>query len=132
MYYRPPGSSSDGLNLLNNSLLSNPESSSIVLVGDFNIPSISWSDNDSTYNNSGGCAYGEVLCELIGDNFLQQFIEGPTPTLDLLFCNPAETISDVLTSPSDEHDFPTDHYKNIQTDGSSKLGTSRIEIDYGL
>ena len=114
VYYRPPGSSSDGLNLLNNSLLSNPESSCIVLVGDFNIPSISWSDNDSTYINSGGCAYGEVLCELIGDNFLQQFIEGPTHRagnkLDLLFCNRAETISDVLTSPSDDHDFPTDHY----------------------
>ncbi len=114
VYYHPPGSSSDGLNLLNNSLLSNPESSCIVLVGDFNIPSISWSDNDSTYINSSGCAYGEVICELIGDNFLQQFIEGPTHRagnkLDLLFCNRAGTISDVLTSPSDDHDFSTDHY----------------------
>jgi hypothetical protein len=53
-----------------NSLLSNPESSCIVLVGDFNIPSISWSDNDSTPISSGGCANSEVLCELIGDNFL--------------------------------------------------------------
>ena len=40
VYYRPPRSSSDGLNLLNNSLLSNPESSCIVLVGDFNITMI--------------------------------------------------------------------------------------------
>ena len=71
VYYRPPSSSSDGLSLLNNSLLSNPESSYIVLVGDFNIPSISWSDNDSTPISSGGCANSEVLCELIGDNFLQ-------------------------------------------------------------
>ena len=85
VYYRPPGSSSDGLNLLNNSLLSNPESSCIVLVGDFNIPSISWSDNHSTYFNSGGYAYGEVLCELIGDNFLHQFIEGPT-LISLICC----------------------------------------------
>ena len=69
VYYRPPSSSSDGLSLLNNSLLSNPQSSCIVLVGDFNIPSISWWDNDSTPISSGGCANSEVLCELIGDTF---------------------------------------------------------------
>jgi hypothetical protein len=45
VYYRAPSSSSDGLSLLNNSLLSNPESSCIVLVCDFNIASISWWDN---------------------------------------------------------------------------------------
>ena len=78
VYYHPPGTCSDSLNLLNNSLLSNPESSCIVLGGDFNIPSISWSHNSSTPNNSSGCANGDVLCELIGNNFLQQFIEGPT------------------------------------------------------
>ena len=85
-----------------------------MLVGDFNIPSISWSDNSSTPNNSGGCANGDVLCELIRDNFLHQFIEIPTHRagnkLGLLFCNRAETISDVLTSPSKEHIFPTDHH----------------------
>ena len=137
VYYRPPGSSSDGLNLLSNSLLSNPESSCIVLVGDFNIPSISWSDNNSTYINSGGCAYGEVLCDLIGDNFLQQFIEGPTHRagnkLDLLFCNRAETISDVLTSPSDDHDFPTDHYIiefSICTKFTRAKPVQRVIYDY--
>ena len=100
--------------VLNNSLLSNPESSCIVLVGDFNIPSISWSDNDSTPITSGGCPNGEILCELIRDNFLQQFVISPTHSagnkLDLLFCNCAESISNVLTSPADEHNFPTDHY----------------------
>ena len=48
VYYRPPCSSSVDLTLLNNSLLSNPESNCIVLFGDFNIPSISWSNNDLT------------------------------------------------------------------------------------
>ena len=37
-YYRPPGIGSYGLQLLNDSLLSNPESSCIVVVGDFNVP----------------------------------------------------------------------------------------------
>ncbi len=47
-YYRPPQTYSDSLKLLNNSLLSNPESSCIVLIGDFNLPYISWPDNQST------------------------------------------------------------------------------------
>jgi hypothetical protein len=45
----------------------------------------------------------------IGDHFLQQFIEGPTHH-HLFFCNHAETISDVLTSSSNEHNVPTDHH----------------------
>ena len=108
-----------------------------MLVGDFNIPSISWSDNDLTYINSGGCTYGEVLCELIDDNFLQKFIEGPTHRagnkLDLLFCNHAETISDVLTSPSEEHDFPTDHYIiefSIRTKFTRAKPVQRVIYDY--
>ena len=137
VYYRPPGSSSDCLNLLNNSLLSNPESSCIVLVGDFNILSISWSDNDSTPITSGGCPNGEILCELIGDNFFQQFVIGPTHSagnkLDLLFCNRAESISNVLTSPADEHNFPTDHYViefSICTKFSRAKPVRRIIYDY--
>ena len=137
VYYRPPSSSSDGLSLLNNSLLSNPESSCIVLVGDFNIPSISWSDNDSTPISSGGCANSEVLCDLIGDNFPQQFVEGPTHAagnkLDLLFRNRAEVISNVLTSPSDEHNFPTDHYIiefNTSTKFTRAKPVRRVIYDY--
>jgi hypothetical protein len=137
VYYRPPSSSSDGLSLLNNSLPSNPESSCIVLVGDFNIPSISWSDNDSTPISSGGCAISEVLCELIGDNFLQQFVEGPPHAagnkLDLLFCNRAEVLSNVLTSPSDEHNFPTDHHIiefNIRTKFTRAKPVRCVIYDY--
>ena len=37
-YYLPPGIGFYGLQLLNDSLLSNPESSCIVVVGDFNVP----------------------------------------------------------------------------------------------
>ena len=68
VYYRPPNSSPDvGLSLLNNSIASNPESCCIILVGDFNIPSISWSESPSTPINTGGCSNGENFCELIGD-----------------------------------------------------------------
>ena len=125
----PPSSSSDGPSTPNNSLLSNPESSCIVLVGDPNIPPISWSDNDSTPISSGGCANSEVLCDLIGDNFLQQFAEGPTHAagnkLDLLFCNRAEVIPNVPTSPSDEHNLPTDHYI-IEPNTSTKFTRAKL------
>jgi hypothetical protein len=115
VFYRPPNSSPDtGLSLLNNSIASNPESCCLTLVGDFNIPSISWSDSPSTHISTGGCSNGENLCELIGDNFLYQFVDGPTHRagnkLDLLFCNRTETVSELLTLSCDEHNYPTDHY----------------------
>ena len=66
VFYHPLGSLSHDLELLNSPLLSNPESSCIVLVDDFNIPSIMWSDTSPSPVNSGGRANGEALCELIG------------------------------------------------------------------
>ena len=78
LFYNPPGLCSTNLKLLNDSLLSNSELTCFVLIGDFSIPSISWSDSCSNPVNSGGCANGELLCELIDDNHLTQFIEGPT------------------------------------------------------
>ena len=53
------------------------------------------------------------FCDLV-DNFLQQFITGPTHTrgntLDLLLCNSAESILDVTASHPSKSNFPTDHY----------------------
>ena len=108
-----------------------------MLVGDFNIPSISWSNNDSTSITPGGCPNDEIICELIGDNFLQQFVIGPTHSagnkLDLLFCNCAESISNLLTSPADEHNFPNDHYViefSICTKFSRAKSMRRVIYDY--
>ena len=43
----------------------------------------------------------ESFYDLVGDNFLKQFIAGPTHVtadkLDLLFCNSAEIIKNVMT-----------------------------------
>ena len=137
-YFRPPQCCLDSVKLLNNSLLSNPEYSCIVLVGDFNLPYISWPDSQSTTPvNNGGCANAEDLCELVGDNFLHQFIEGSTHRagnkLDLLFCNNAEKICDVLTFSSDEHNFPTDHHIikfSIRTKFTKAKPVRRIVFHY--
>ena len=85
-----------------------------MVVGDLNVPSVAWSDNQSTPINRDGCAIGEDLFELVGDNFMEQLIEGPANRagnkLDLLLCNCPDIISDVLLSSPDEHTFPTDHF----------------------
>ena len=54
------------------------------------------------------------FCDLFDDNFLQQFILGPTYNegnkLDLLLCNCPEIIVNVDSSTPEQSKFPTDHY----------------------
>ena len=82
------------------------------------------------------------------DDFLQQFIDNflqqqyniflftthrAGNKLDLSFCNSAEVISDVLTSPSNEHIFPTDHYIiefSIRTKFARAKPVRRVVYDY--
>ncbi|CAB4011989.1 Hypothetical predicted protein [Paramuricea clavata] len=97
---------------LNNSLQRNQESSRIVMIGDFNLPSVKWSSYENVPVNTGGSNENEAFCEMVDDNFLQQFISGPTHIagnkLDLLLCNSPEIIGDV--SAFLPECFPTDHY----------------------
>ncbi|CAB4007297.1 Hypothetical predicted protein [Paramuricea clavata] len=133
VYYHPPNSSPDaGLSLLDNSIASNPESCCIILVGDFNIPSISWSDSPSTPINTSGCSNDENLCELIGENFLYQFVDGPThragnksvrplPITDdsPLLLSPVEQLSDITVSEEEvaHHLVHLDPTKSAGPDG---------------
>lgn len=111
-FHRPPGSSPEILHDLNSSLKSNAESSRIVLVGDVNLPSIDWSTDLPVSLGTGSHAMDNIFFELVGDNFLQQFVTGPThisgSKLDLLLCNCPEIITDVLTSTPEQCGFPTD------------------------
>ncbi len=54
------------------------------------------------------------FCDLIDDNFLQQFVPGPTHNcgnkLDLLLCNCPEIITNVKTSNPNQCKFPTNHH----------------------
>ena len=65
-FYRPPNSTHNSLNELNDSLQSNVEKDYVVVVGDFNLP------------NSSTGQTGEFFRELFNDNFLQQHIVGST------------------------------------------------------
>ena len=112
-FYRPPDSVPDAVEQLNLSLQNTPESSCIILVGDFNLPAINCSLHQPTPTINGGLLE-ESLCNLVGDNFLEQFITGPTHdrgnTLNLLLCNCPEIIKNVTTLPPGQSNFPTDHY----------------------
>ena len=71
-----------------------------------------WSyDNASPINNGG--QWRHIFCDLVGDNFLYQFIDGPTHRagnkLDLVFCNYPDVINDVNLRSPEKCDFPTDH-----------------------
>ena len=110
-YHPDPGP--DDLNLLNHSLQQNSETACMV-VGDFNLPSIKWSLDESTSTSLGGTAEEEAFSDLMEDNFLRQFIEGPTHIagnkLDLLLCNFSEVIDHVSTTSPSQNEFPSDHY----------------------
>jgi hypothetical protein len=64
--------------------------------------------------NVNGSQLEETFCDLVGDNFLQQFITGPTHVrgniLNLLLCNCPEIIKNVMTWSPDQSNFPSDHY----------------------
>ena len=80
-FYRPPDSKPDVLQQLNDSIQNNPESSRIVLVGDFNLPSVKWSSDQKTPINIGGPAENEIFGDLVDDNFLLQYIDQITTSI---------------------------------------------------
>ena len=73
-FYRPPDSKPEVIHQINESIQNNPESSRIILVGDFNLPSIKWSSDQSAPVNTGGSAENEIFCDLVDDNFFEQYI----------------------------------------------------------
>lgn len=101
----------DDLTLLNRSLRQNPET---ACMGDFNLPSIKWSLDESIPTNLGGTAEEQPFSILMEDNFFRQFIKGPTHIagnkLELLLCNLSEVIRHVSTTTPSQKDFPSDHY----------------------
>ena len=113
-FYRPPVSGPEVFHHLSSSLQNTSESSCIVLAGDFNLPALDWTTFDEQIPTTAGCQPENSFCDLFDDNFLQQFILGPTHNcgnkLDLLLSNCPEIITNVETSNPEQCKFPTDHY----------------------
>jgi hypothetical protein len=107
-FYRPPNSCPDVMqHRLYVSLQSNPESSCIILLGDFNLRAI------LPTPATNGSQLEESFCDLVADSFLQQFISGSPHTdvdkLDLLLCSCPEVIKYVSSLPPEQLTFPTDY-----------------------
>ena len=73
-----PNTSPDPILKLNSSLCDNCESACIIVLGDFNLPELDWSGDQTAPMNNGSRADHNIFCDLMGENFLQQFIPGPT------------------------------------------------------
>ena len=84
------------------------------MAGDFNLPALDWTTFDEQIPTTAGGQPENSFCDLFDDNFLQQFILGPTHNcgnkLDLLLSNCPEIITNVETSTPEQCKFPTDHY----------------------
>ncbi|CAB3993507.1 Hypothetical predicted protein [Paramuricea clavata] len=135
-FYRPPSSTLDSIQQLNSSLDNIPESMSIILIGNFNLPTIDWSLDHPNPNNNGGLLENK-FCDLVGDHFLEQLISGSTHRdgnkLDLLLCNYAEIIKNVTSSTPEQFGFPTDHHIiefEIPQNFSRAKPIKRIILDY--
>ena len=109
-----PNTSPDPIFKLNSSLCDNSESACIIVLGDFNLPELHWSVDQTAPIDNGSRADHNIFCDLMGDNFLQQFIPGPTHLagnkLDLLLCNWPEVIGSVRSFHPRDGLFPSDHY----------------------
>ena len=132
-----PDIAPEPLTQLNSSLQENGESSCLILWGDFNLPELDWSEDMSAPINNGGRADHKVFCDLMGDNFLQQFISGPTHIsgnkLDLLLSNWPEVIENVSTFHPRDGRFPSDHYVitfTIKLRFKRSKGTPRQMFDF--
>ena len=136
-FYRPPDSTPEQLQHLNTALQSTSESSCCIVVGDFNLPAIDWSQDNAAPINKGGQAIGDIFCNLVGDNFLYQFVDGPTHIagnkLDLVLCNCPDVIDDINVRSSEECGFPTDHFIidfNINLDFRRTKPVKRTVYDF--
>ncbi len=84
------------------------ENSSLVVVGDFNLPDIDWPALQ------GSCPASNLFCNTVFECNLIQFIDEPTHikgnTLDLVLSNDSNLFVSVKVHPESDNPFPTDHF----------------------
>ncbi|PKU41370.1 adaptin ear-binding coat-associated protein 1 [Limosa lapponica baueri] len=90
--YRPPNQDVEVDDIFYKQLGEVSKSLALVLVGEFNLPDISWAQNTAEREQS------RRFLECVGDNFLTQLVREPTregALLDLLFINREGLVGDV-------------------------------------
>ena len=102
-YYRPPSANTEVMENLRSSLkqIQESESATLLLSGDFNLPSIDW----ETYTLKQNPAHQReslLLLETIAELGLKQFVDFPTRgnnLLDLILTNKESGVGDVTSRP---------------------------------
>ena len=86
VFYRPPSSDSECLEILQRNTECLPHQTNIMLVGNFNFNHFNWKNN-LFLNNSLNC---ETLSDRLSDDLINQMVPHPTKcdnTLDLTLSN---------------------------------------------
>ena len=106
VFYRPPNNDLKPLEDLK-LVLNEISQSDLILVGDFNLCSIDWS-NVRALENSAKC---ELLLDIVQDNFLTQLVKSPTREnniLDLVLVTSPDIIENVsVGAPFSDHNSIT-------------------------
>ena len=108
-FYRPPNNDAAAIAALNTFLSDifhkdSSKSPQILLAGDFNLPSISWTDGIGQINPNPtyGTNVNQLLLESINEFGLDQMVTEPTRgenTLDLIFSSHPESTSNIKVIP---------------------------------
>ena len=115
-YYRPPHFDLQSILELNESIVKltrQNQSCNFILAGDFNLPSIEWSDGQGTIlpNPTYGHGLNEAFVDIINNHNLEQFVSSPTRqnhVLDLVFVSTPSLIKELHTAPGmSDHEIVT-------------------------
>ncbi|PKU29997.1 hypothetical protein llap_19699 [Limosa lapponica baueri] len=131
--YRPPNQNVEIDEIFYKQLGEVSRSLALVLVGDFNLPDISWAHNMAEREQS------RRFLECVGDNFLIQLVREPTmeaALLDLLFVNREGLVGDVTVGDCLGHsDYEMIEFSVLREArrGASRTATMDLQrADFGL
>ncbi|RMC20151.1 hypothetical protein DUI87_00997 [Hirundo rustica rustica] len=131
--FRPPNQEEEVDNLFYKQLENVSRSSTLVLVGDFNLPDICWELNTAEKRQS------RKFLECMEDNFLSQLVGEPTrgrTMLDLLFANRDGLVGDVVVGgrlgQSDHEIIEFSIFGEIRRNTNKILTLDFWRADFGL
>ena len=111
--YRPPNSNVEPFEALDHTLthLSQKSLPNVLLTGDFNLPGISWSDDNYTIKSNPpyGMEVNNKMLDIVNDHSLFQHVQHPTrgkSILDLVFTTKPDMVRNVdVVSGMSDHDL---------------------------
>ena len=107
--YRPPKANTTWIRNFTD-LFSQNTYNKIVVLGDFNLPTITWLDGSGFCDSDDSAIFN--FCQCLSENNLFQLIDSPTRKdncLDLLLTNIVDCVTNIAVTSSDEAGVPSDH-----------------------